>query len=525
MVAAVLAIGTNANAQNAPKGASQSPPPASGSSKQKQTKPSSAAPPTKPATNDPAKPALPSSKAPITPAQGRKDANTSENKAPAVNPSAVPATLEAKATAIESLGMTLHLPKGAVFARDMQSATPAFVLDDQQDPPRYRCRLSILVPSELDATCESLVADHLHAMQDRGQKPTILANELLPCGDRDGRLFYASVPLDASTTAITGWYLVQMAPSQFLVCSVVSSSLDFPPARTTLKDFFASWDFADRDAIAVRQVERLKAGSELLERIDPALLRAAAAPAPRWFRIHRLDADGRPAEIGYMTLSSRPGLRGEVDPSRDPQRFAGIDRDEGLLTEIQSRTVLSIKDGAFTDTAARFWTAWDRQSESWSAIATDRIGKKARSFAETGLRPPPTAAQPVPVLHVMTTSARIPDGTELEWEPDPRYYLSQGELWHLGRLLPRDGSFTGEFGMAAYDGRLAQLPIRQDRWTRAGKQWLLESQPGRDKPVERSWFDANGLLVKRVEADGTTTELSTQDDIKARWKAAGLPIR
>jgi hypothetical protein len=43
--------------------------------------------------------------------------------------------------------------------------------------------------------------------------------------------------------------------------------------------------------------------------------------------------------------------------------------------------------------------------------------------------------------------------------------------------------------------------------------------------VERSWFDADGLLVKRVEADGTTTELSTQDDIKARWKAAGLPIR
>lgn len=449
----------------------------------------------------------------------------SENKAPPVAPRGVPASLEPVATGIESLGMTLHLPKAAVFARDMQSATPAFVLDDRQDPPRYRCRLSILVPSELDATCESLVADHLHGMQDRGQKPTILANELLPCGDRDGRLFYASVPLDESTTAITGWYLVQMAPSQFLVCSVVSSSVDFPPVRTTLKDFFASWNFADRDALAVRQVERLKAGAELLEKIDPARLRAAASPAPRWFRIHRLDADGRPAEIGYMTLSSRPGLRGEVDSSRDPQRFSGIDRDEGLLTEIRSRTVLSIKDGAFTDTAARFWTAWDRQSESWSAIATDRIGTKSRSFAETGLRPPPTAAQPVPVLHVMTTSARIPDGTELEWEPDPRYYMSQGELWHLGRLLPRDGSFTGEFAVAAYDGRLAQLPIRQDRWTRAGTQWLLESQPGRDKPVERSWFDADGLLVKRVEADGTTTELSTQADIKARWKAAGLPIR
>lgn len=528
MIATALAIGANAIAQNTPNGASQgsTPPlPPAGSAASKPTKPSGPAQPPKSPSKGASKTDAPSSNRPITPAQAPAESTKSENKAPAARPSVVPATLEPKVTAIESLGMTMHLPKGTVFARDMQSATPAFVLDDQQDPPRFRCRLSILVPSELDATCASLVTDHLHAMQDRGQKPTILANELLPCGDRDGRLFYASVPLDESTTAITGWYLVQMAPSQFLVCSVVSSSLDFPPARTTLKDFFASWDFADRDALAVRQVERLKAGSELLERIDPAMLRAAASPAPRWFRIHRLDADGRPAEIGYMSLSSRPGLRGEVDSSRDPQRFAGIDRDEGLLTEIQSRTVLSIKDGAFTDTSARFWTAWDRQSESWSAIATDRIGKKARSFAETGLRPPPTAAQPVPVLHVMTTSARIPDGTELEWEPDPRYYLSQGELWHLGRLLPRDGSFTGEFGMAAYDGRLAQLPIRQDRWTRDGKQWLLESQPGRDKPVERSWFDANGLLVKRVEADGTTTELSTQDDIKARWKAAGLPIR
>jgi hypothetical protein len=528
MIAATLAIGTNAIAQSTSNGASKgttTPRPPATSTAPKPAQPPRGASPAKPTGQNSTEPATPAPKSPITQDDGQLAAKKSENKAPTAAPAAVPATLEPKATAIESLGMTLHLPKGAVFARDMQSATPAFVLDDQQDPPRYRCRLSILVPSALDATCASLVTDHLHAMQDRGQKPTILANELLPCGDRDGRLFYASVPLDASTTAITGWYLVQMGPSQFLVCSVVSSELDFPPVRATLRDFFGSWDFADRDALAVRQVERLKAGSELLERIDPALLRSAASPAPRWFRIHRLDADGRPAEIGYMTLSSRPGLRGEVDPSRDPQRFAGIDRDEGLLTEIQSRTVLSIKDGAFTDTAARFWTAWDRQSESWSAIATDRIGKKARSFAETGLRPPPTAAQPVPVLHVMTTSARIPDGTELEWEPDPRYYLSQGELWHLGRLLPRDGSFSGEFGMAAYDGRLAQLPIRQDRWTRDGKQWLLESQPGRDKPVERSWFDANGLLVKRVEADGTTTELSTQDDIKARWKAAGLPIR
>jgi len=527
-VAAVLAIGVNAIAHSAARAATQGTPPAQSpaqSKTPKPPKPAGNAQPSPATSKGTAKPTTQAQNEPITTDQKPIGATKSENTVPTSKQAVLPSTLEARAAAIESLGMTLHLPKGAVFARDMQSATPAFVLDDQQDPPRYRCRLSILVPSELDATCESLVSDHLHAMQDRGQKPTILANELLPCGERDGRLFYASVRLDETTTAITGWYLVQMAPSQFLVCSVVSSSLDFPPVRTTLRDFFASWDFADRDALAVRQVERLKAGSELLERIDPARLRAAASPTARWFRIHRLDADGRPAEIGYMTLSSRPGLRGEVDPSRDPQRFAGIDRDEGLLTEIQSRTVLSIKDGAFTDTAARFWTAWDRQSESWSAIATDRIGKKARSFAETGLRPPPTAAQPLPVLHVMTTSARIPDGTELEWEPDPRYYLSQGELWHLGRLLPRDGSFTGEFGMAAYDGRLAQLPIRQDRWSPDGKRWMLESQPGRDKPVERSWFDADGLLVKRVEADGTTTELSTQDDIKARWKAAGLPIR
>ena len=39
------------------------------------------------------------------------------------------------------------------------------------------------------------------------------------------------------------------------------------------------------------------------------------------------------------------------------------------------------------------------------------------------------------------------------------------------------------------------------------------------------WFDADGSLARRVEADGTTTERSTQDDIKARWKAAGLPIQ
>lgn len=234
MIAATLAIGTNAIAQSTSNGTSKGttkPTPPATSTTPKPAQPPRDASPAKPTGQNSAKPATPAQKSPITPDDSQLAAKKSENKTPA----AVPATLDPKATAIESLGMTLHLPKGAVFARDMQSATPAFVLDDQQDPPRYRCRLSILVPSALDATCASLVTDHLHAMQDRGQKPTILANELLPCGDRDGRLFYASVPLDASTTAITGWYLVQMGPSQFLVCSVVSSELDFPPVRATLR--------------------------------------------------------------------------------------------------------------------------------------------------------------------------------------------------------------------------------------------------------------------------------------------------
>ncbi len=419
----------------------------------------------------------------------------------------------------------MHLPRDATFAQDAQSATPAFVMDDAHDPPRYRCRISILIPSELDADCASLVTDHLHAMQDRGQKPTVLSNELLPCGERDGRLFYASVPLDASTTAITGWYLVQLAPSQFLVCSVVSSALDFPPVKQTLRDFFASWNFADRDAIAVRHVERLKRGAECVELLDGAALRAASSPAERWYRLVRNAPDGTPTELGYMVMSSRPGKRGEVDTDRDPQKFTTLEAEDGLLLDLRSRTVLSAKDAAFTDTAARFWTSWDRQTEAWSAIATDRIGPKTRSFAETGLRAPPTALQPVPILRVMTTNARTPSGTELEWEPDPRYYLSQCERWHLGKLLPRDGSFTGDFALAIYDARLAQLPIVQCSWAREGDRWVLTSQPARDQPLERAWYDEDGVLVKRIDADGTTTEAVTLDRLKSLWKAAGLPMR
>ncbi|MEY4534813.1 MAG: hypothetical protein RLZZ246_1131, partial [Planctomycetota bacterium] len=65
--------------------------------------------------------------APAPPKAGAKSENEtgatakSENTKPARQ---VPASLQPETTAIESLGMTLHLPKGSVFARDMQSATP-----------------------------------------------------------------------------------------------------------------------------------------------------------------------------------------------------------------------------------------------------------------------------------------------------------------------------------------------------------------------------------------------------------------
>ena len=109
--------------------------------------------------------------------------------------------------------------------------------------------------------------------------------------------------------------------------------------------------------------------------------------------------------------------------------------------------------------------------------------------------------------------------------PVPPSYLSQAEALLIGRLLPRDGSFEGDFADYVYDSRESRIPQRKETWTRTAAGWKLESRVAGSNSVMTQDFDAEGHRVRRVDIDGTITQAITPEALKSLWKSKGLPVK
>jgi hypothetical protein len=111
------------------------------------------------------------------------------------------------------------------------------------------------------------------------------------------------------------------------------------------------------------------------------------------------------------------------------------------------------------------------------------------------------------------------------WGKPPVAYLPQAISFALGVLLPTDGTAPASMAFYALDPASGRLCQRLVRWnaepTRPGV-WRLEVQNTPDTPASVEWFDAEGRLLGRQEADGSRMEPSTAAEVERRWKALGL---
>jgi hypothetical protein len=71
-------------------------------------------------------------------------------------------------------------------------------------------------------------------------------------------------------------------------------------------------------------------------------------------------------------------------------------------------------------------------------------------------------------------------------------------------------------------GRLCQRLVRWSRDETTPGAWKLEVQNTPDTPASLEWFDGEGRLLRRLEADGSRMDPSTPAEIERRWKAIGL---
>jgi hypothetical protein len=430
----------------------------------------------------------------------------------------------------EELGLRFTPPAGAVMRTERLESGTSYSIAESSTNAHWRLRIVPLTSSRIGATAASHVADYLALAKQSTPALTVLHEAPLALRGFNGgappenQLLLVSVPLEGGGNGIAGQFVVARGEEQFIVFSLLADGPSFASTQPQLLASFASATVRPLSDLAFEKLELLARGALLIERMDEKALRALLSDALSFYRVFKRLPNGDDREIGYLSVRVSEGARGEIDSTRDPKKLEGDDVELGLLVTVDARAIVDGNAKHTVDVQSRYWLAWDSSSETWSVRSTERQGAASRSKAQTGIRAARSAGNPAPELQVINASSQGMTRDPSVW-PVPPSYLSQAEALLIGRLLPRDGSFEGDFADYVYDSRESRIPQRKETWTRTAAGWKLESRVAGSNSVMTQDFDAEGHRVRRVDIDGTITQAITPEALKSLWKSKGLPVK
>jgi hypothetical protein len=231
-------------------------------------------------------------------------------------------------------------------------------------------------------------------------------------------------------------------------------------------------------------------------------------------------SDGSVQETGYMTLSAVEAEQGAANPDSAPKDWTPEEREKGLAVRVRVRTLLDERGTAVLDTDARYWMRWDRGREFWTVRSTTRSGARARTATQLGIRTPPSAGMPRPMIQVATVDLDRPATEPRKW-PVPPAYVSQPEALLLTRLLP--GSEASDFGFYWFDPASGRMAQRSDRVVPGSAGFTVLTRPTPEAPLLEQRCDASGRIERRSGDDGSMIEAIEPKALLDLWRRKGLP--
>jgi len=445
------------------------------------------------------------------------------------------ALLTEKEVSLDAIGVTLRVPKGAIVERLANQTS--YRIDDGNDPPRFLIRAQSMVASAARSSPQLQFDQHRDFLIEKGTEFTTLRDIDFQVSGSPAKLAFLAMPMGDGVTAITGWLLIQTGPNTFVAFSIISSGVDFPVAEEALAASFSTISLTALEHATAVQAEKLDRSKRFLASLTPQRLRAAADGKNRWYRVYRPGGgrDGGDMELGYLRIRAYEAERGEV--SESSRLRSNAPPEPGLLVEVTAKLLVGGDPAHTVDVLSRYWQSWDRQSETWSMVSTERVAKQSKTQGQSGWRSPPmSTGERGSVLTVVNSelskatsaSEQLRARDEVDWEVPADGYLNQAEVILLGSLLPRDASYEGDYSFYYYDTRSNKLPQRIDRWSRetdGSGRWMLLTRPSTDSGEMKQLYTADGERVRRIDADGLVTEVIDHGDLLRIWRSKGLPTQ
>ncbi len=436
----------------------------------------------------------------------------------------------------DSLGLTMRLPRGAQVSMQKVNGSTTFLMSDNPKSARWRMRAQLQAAESPGISATEQAKVQLEALSRSGQTFKVLIDEPRRYGGLQGHFLAIEQPPILGSAdkraSITGWLMLPSGDKRFVVIAIMTVDTFWEEMQRTFDLAFQTVQVSDVDDLKRVLEFRLANGREFVKSITPERLESCLH-AKQLYRIYRKGSAGDPSnekEIGYLSMRCFEALRGEVESGRAPEDFRSAERQSGIMVELEARILSNDDPKHKFDVLSRFWMSWDRVQEAWSTRTTETQGSISRSFAQTGVRSEPSAGQPRPTLTVVN-NADVPavndDAALIEPVPDDAY-LSQVEVYLLGRLLPKNSPMPQEYSFYFFDAKNNLMSLRLDRWSPDPADpavWMLVTQPTVDAPEMTQIFNAQGMRLRRVDGDGTITEPIEPRALERLWISKGLPSR
>lgn len=414
--------------------------------------------------------------------------------------------------------------------------TAQWTITEKSDEPRFILKATrLVVPTETSSPAAQ-IDEYIRAASERPvdpDSPTVFSVKSRRQFDLDGLpagLVYATLREANGLAAIQGYFLLQIAPNEFIVLSVLMAEEEFQAVSPLIESSFMTARHVTEEAIHAARRERLERADAFLKLLDEEAMRTALdRPAqgediaqPRWYRLGKRLPDGTEQELGYMTVLVIDAAQGAANSDIDPKKWDPLEREPGLLVRLQVRTLLDENGTAVADAEGRYWVRWDRQREFWTSRTTQRQGKSSRTTTQLGVREAPTAMSPRPVLEVADVNPSIADAKPRRMKTPETAYLGLAEALVLPRLLARAGD-PGEYSFHWFDPRSDRPTQRRDRLERTDDGFLLLSNSSPESPVTRQVLGKRGELLRQDGDDGSFTQAIEPAELLKLWRQKGLP--
>jgi hypothetical protein len=431
---------------------------------------------------------------------------------------------------VESMGLTISLPKDANASSTSIGAQSALEIIGPDNLWYVAARivesgdLKLSLAEVAETNLRTQFGDGVLMVGNVGSSGATLLERVqnLQVGTLPAERFYVLGPQDGKDAKkvriVYGVTFIKLGPGRFAYFETSMGEPQFEKARPQIEATVATAQFADKPALEAAQRALFDAGAKFLEGVDEAKLRAVIADSQEtWWRLYvpaKTGADADAKELGYRRIRMFVGKRGQIDPKRDPKSFRGADNDEGFLVQVDVRALLGDNNEILTDSQGMFFLSLDRSQETWALTTRVRDGKSDKTSDEIG--------------HRIGNQIKLKkaDGRDATLLVPDKTYVSRMETFVLHRLLVLS-RLTTEFAFNTYSSETELVDIRRESVEQPADKpgiYRITSRLGEGTQPQIATLKQNGDLLFADLGSGVRIEPTSKDQLLRLWKSKGLPL-